>query len=92
MEKQAIKLEISNSRNDNKSVEWFFCETKEEKNKWIDEKKKEEYNWNYNTYGAVSIRYYIFSEYLICDLMEKDISDLEGIKLKEFIELIKNHL
>lgn len=40
MKEQAIKLEITNSRNDNKRIEWFFCDTDEEKNKWIQEKKR----------------------------------------------------
>ena len=92
MKKQAIKLEVTNSRNDNKLVEWFFCDTEEEKKQWIKDKKKEEDNWNYHTVGVVSIRYYIFSEYLISNLMETDISELQGMKLRDFIEVIKNCL
>ena len=92
MKDQAIKLEITNSRNDNKHVEWFFCDTEEEKKKWIDEKKKEKDEWNYNTFGAPGIRYYDFNEYLISNLMETDISELEGMTLKDFIGVIKNCL
>ncbi len=92
MKEQAIKLEITNSRNDDKRVEWFFCDTEEEKNQWIDKKKKEKDKWNYHTEGAVSIRYYNFSEYLISNLMETDISELEGMTLMDFIGVIKNCL
>ena len=90
MKKQAIKLEITNSRIDNKRVEWFFCDTEEEKKKWINEKKEEEYKWNYHTEGAGSIRFYSFSEYLISNLLETDISELEGMTLRDFIGVIKN--
>jgi hypothetical protein len=92
MKEQAIKLEITNSRNNDKHVEWFFCDTEEEKKQWIDKKKKEEDKWNYHTSGAVSMRYYNFNEYLISNLMETDISELEGMKLKDFIVVIKNCL
>ena len=70
MKEQAIKLEITNSRNDNKSVEWFFCNTDEDKNRWIQEKNEEQEKWNYHTSGAMSTRYYYFNEYLIGDLLE----------------------
>ena len=92
MKEQAIKLEITNNRNDNKSVEWFFCDTEEEKKQWIDEKKEEEDKWNYHTSGAVSTRYYNFNEYLISNLMETNISELEGMTLRDFIGVIKNCL
>ena len=92
MKEHAIKLEITNSRNDDKNVEWFFCNTEEEKRKWIDEKKEEEDKWNYNTPGAVSTRYYSFQEYLISNLMENRISELEGMILRDFVEIIKNCL
>jgi hypothetical protein len=89
MKTQAIKLEITNSRNDSKGVQWFFCDTDEEKKEWINKKKKEEDKWNYHTPGAVSMRFYNFDEYLTSNLMEMDISELEGMKLKNLIEIIK---
>ena len=89
MKKIAIKLEITNSSNSNQQIEWFFCETDQEKQEWIDEKEKGKYKWNYQTAGAISTRYYYFGEYEISDLMETDISELKGMKLKHFIELIK---
>lgn len=92
MKEQAIKLEITNSRNDNKSVEWFFCNTDEDKNRWIQEKNEEQEKWNYHTSGAMSTRYYYFNEYLIGDLLESDISELQGMKLKDIIAVIKNCL
>lgn len=92
MKEQAIKLEITNSRNDDKRIEWFFCDTDEEKNKWIQEKKEEENKWNYHTVGAVSMRFYSFNEYLISNLLDTDISELEGMTLRDFIGVIKNCL
>lgn len=87
-----VKLEITNSRNDDKRINWVFFETEEEKKQWIDEMKKEEDKWNFHTSGAVSMRYYYFNEYSISKLMEIDISELSGMKLKDFILLIKNTL
>ena len=92
MKEQAIKLEITNSRNDDKRIVWFFCDTDEEKNKWIQEKKEEEDKWNYHTAGAVSMRFYSFNEYLISNLLDTDISELEGMTLRDFIGVIKNCL
>ena len=90
MKEQAIRLEITNSRNDGKTIEWFFCDTEEEKNKWIQEKNEEKDKWNYHTIGGISIRYYSFYEYFISDLLELDISSLQGMTLKDFIGVIKN--
>ena len=92
MKEQAIKLEITNSRNDDKRIEWFFCDTDEEKNKWIKEKKDEEDKWNYHTPVSISMRFYSFNEYLISNLLETDISELEGMTLRDFIGVIKNCL
>ena len=92
MKEQAIRLEITNSRNDGKTIEWFFCDTEEEKNKWIQEKNEEKDKWNYHTRGGISNRYYSFYEYLISDLLELDISNLEGMTLNDFIGVIKNCL
>jgi len=88
MKKEIIKLEITNSRNDDKRIEWFFCDTEKEKKEWIDERKKEENKWNYHTQGAVSTRYYYFNEYKISELMERDVSEFQGMKLSDFIQLI----
>lgn len=92
MKNIAIKLEVTNSRNDDKRIEWFFCDTDYEKNKWIEKHKKEQEEWNYNTVGAVSTRYYYFSEYLISSLLEMNISELEGMQLKDLVQIIKNCL
>lgn len=90
MKERIIKLEIINSANDDKKVEWFFCNTSEEKHNWIREKRIEEDKWNYHTPGANSIRYYSFTEYLISNLLEEDISELKGLTLRDFVEIIKN--
>ena len=92
MNKQAIKLEVTNSRNDDCRIEWFFCDTDEEKNKWIQEKKEEENKWNYHTPGAVSRRSYYFNENTIDGLLRYDISELQGMTLQDFITIIKNYV
>ena len=92
MKKYAIKLVITKTFNNDRKIEWFFFNTDEEKQHLIDEKKQEENNWNYHTPTAISKRIYNFKEYLTADLMETDISELEGLTLRYLIELIKNHL
>ena len=90
MKKYATKLTISNTANDNRAVEWYFCDEIDDVTKWISEKNKEEDEWNYKTDGANSIRYYAFDEYLSEDLLEVCINELDGIKIKDLITLI-NH-
>ena len=90
MKKYAVELKITNSRNDDERVEWFFCDTTSEKKAWINKKKKEQDEWNYHTAGVVSTRYYNFDEYSTSELMETDISELKGMKLRDFIEIIKS--
>jgi hypothetical protein len=92
MNNWAVKLKITNSANDSMRVEWFFCEKESEKYKWIEEKKKEEDDWNYRTEGVRSTRFYDFSEYLTSSLMETDISELEGMTVWEFVSLIKSFM
>lgn len=55
-------------------------------------KKEEEDKWNYRTAGVVSMRFYSFDEYLISNLLETDISELQGMTLRDFIGVIKNCL
>ena len=91
MSKIAIKLEISNSVNDHRSLEWFFCDTEEEKTAWIQARRKEESDWNFRTPGANSVRYYSFIEFSSMEkLLNCDMAEMEGMKLKDFLRLIKN--
>ena len=84
----AIKLNITNSRNDNESNEWFFCETVEEKDKWISDKKKEEADWC-KTPGVVSVRYYDFDTHSISEFLDKDMSEFQHMTLGDFLNIIK---
>ena len=86
--KHALKLEISNTRNDDVTIEWFFFETTEEMEVLEAEKKKEEEDWPKQS-GVVSIRYYYFQKYLVADLLELELGELQGMKLKHIAQLIK---
>lgn len=77
----AIKLEVTNSRNDDSRVEWHLAKTEEEINSWEAEKKKEETKWNRHTPGAVSTRYYYFERYDAKTLMTQQLSNLAGLTL-----------
>jgi len=87
MKKYAIKLKITNNVNDHERLEWFFYDTDEEKDKFISLKKKEEMEWGTKD-STRSIRYYCVDFYTIDSLLESNISELEGMKLKNLIELI----
>lgn len=90
--KWVIKLEITNSVNDNVETEWFFAKTEGEKTTWIIQKNDEQNQWNRFTPGAVSTRYYSMMEYTPTSILNIDISDLKGMKLKDFITIIKQEV
>ena len=86
----AVKLTVTNSRNDDRHIEWFFYTSNEVRDNWIKEKKEEENKWNYHTEGAMSLRDYEFEDYMIDQLLECSMSYFEGMKLKDFLMLMKN--
>lgn len=92
MKKYAIKLEVTNSVNDSRRIEWFFYNTEKEKEVWVAEKDEEADKWNYHTAGAMSTRFYNYNYYEIEKLLEYSIDELEGMKLKDVLEIIKSNL
>lgn len=86
--KYIIKVEITNSVNDDMHIEWFFTKTEEEKTTLISEKKEEQNKWNHHTPGAMSWRYYSITEYSPKEILELDISELTGMKLRDFLSLL----
>lgn len=85
-----IKQEVSNTVNEDVSVKWFFCDTKEEVEQIKKDGKKAEDQWNYKTTGAVSMRHCFHSEYTPEQLLSQELGELEGMKLKDIIKLIKH--
>lgn len=83
-----VKLEVSNSRNDEIYIEWFFYESDEAHKAWLAAKKKQEKDW-INDPCAVSMRWYSYTDYTFPDLLEYPIDELEGMKLKHVIELVE---
>ncbi len=92
MKKYAIKLEITNTINDDKTVHWYFCETEEEKKTWIDDHIQDKIRWNYHTSGAMSIRYYDFMEYDTNNILSLNLSELRDMTVLDFLNLVKNLL
>ena len=92
MKSQAVKLEITNNITEDRQIEWFFCDTNEEIITFYKEKELERKTWNYHTIGAQSTRYYFFTEYTMSSLLEMNISELQGMTVKEFIEIVKSQL
>lgn len=76
--KYLIKLEITNTVNDGKSIEYYIAPTEEDKNKW-----------NSDTPGAMSIRYYDFRTWSMDSLRNITMSELNEISFGEFAMLLK---
>ena len=90
MERNIVRLEITNSRNDDTRVEWFFGESDEQAEEWVKEKRKEKDKWNYDTAGAISYRYYEFEHYNFDTFLDVDITHLQGITVKDLIKIIND--
>lgn len=90
MKQFATKLEITNSVNDEQRFEWNFCDTYEEAENWIAFKETEKNEWNNDRSGGVmSRRYYSFFTFNMDELLNLDLRDLEGMTLKDFINIIR---
>jgi hypothetical protein len=87
--RKAVKLKVTNSHNDNESIEWFFALTQNAIDSWIKEKDEEQRIWNHETAGAVSYRYYNYTEYDMASILEYTLDELEGMRLKDFLNIIK---
>lgn len=85
-----VKLEVTNSVNDDKDIEWFFYNSETIRDEWKKEKEEEQNKWNYHTQGAMSFRYYSFDDHMIDELLEFGMDYFEGMKLKDFLTLMKN--
>ena len=86
----AIKLVITNSVNDEERIKWFFYNTEEERVSIETEMKKEQDEWNSGgvAMGYMSKRYYSFKNYTLSDLLTMNISELEGMTVKDFLIVI----
>jgi hypothetical protein len=87
--KHITRLTVTNSVNDNTDIEWGFFETESEQMIWRQDKETEQRDWNHNTPGAQSYRYYDFEEYTPEELLDMDMSQFEGLSLREFLLIVK---
>ena len=85
-----VKTEITNSVNDNEDIEWKICNTQEEAENFIFDKECDIDVWNYHTSGAQSFRYLSKWQYSITKFLELDFSELTGLKIKDFLKIIKS--
>ena len=60
-----------------------------EQKEWIRQKQFEQQQWNYDTAGAVSFRYYDYNSYTNETILEVPMNELKGLKLGELLQLIK---
>jgi len=88
-DKLIVRLEISNSVNDDVNINWYFANSKRDLEEWVKTREKEKKEWH-KTPGAVSIRYYDYSYYTKEELLNTNIEDLKGIKLVNILNLINN--
>jgi len=85
----AIKLEITNSSNHDSEFEWKFFSSEKDRTQWMEEKEAERAKWNYQTPGAISYRYYRFSEYSAEALIHTNLSELQGMKVLDLFKLLE---
>jgi len=83
------KITIDNSVNEDYQTQWIVAKTRKKLDKLIDEIKDEVYNWNYNTPGAVSHRYFSSDYYTSDQIIDFKMDELEGMTVKQFIEILK---
>ncbi len=83
------KLEITNDRNENCRIYWNFFDSITEYDNYVVTQKLEQNKWNFDTPGAVSLRAYVFVQYSAKQLLDMPLSELAGMKLSQYIELIK---
>jgi predicted adenine nucleotide alpha hydrolase (AANH) superfamily ATPase len=88
-DKLIVRLEVSNSVNDDISVRWYFAKSNIDLKNWVTEREKEKKKWH-KTVGAVSIRYYDYSYYNKEELLNTNVEDLKGLKLVDILNLINN--
>lgn len=87
--KYLTQLTITNSRNDDERFEWFITTDLEEQQAWIREKQDEQRDWNYETPGAVSFRYYSYDHFTSETILDVPINELKGLRLGELLQIIK---
>ena len=88
MEVKVSRLEVTNSRNDDVDIEWFFYASDSEYKEWIAKNKKKKQDWIKNP-CAVSIIYYSYSDYTVDQLLEYPIEALKGMTLNNILTLVK---
>ena len=86
-DKLIVRLEVSNSVNDDVNISWHFADSKRDLEEWIKKREKEKNDWHKNP-GAVSMRYYDYSYYNKEELLNTNVEDLKGLKLIDIIKLI----
>jgi hypothetical protein len=89
MKNFVVKLEVTNDVNDNRRVEWKFFDTIDERDAWVEIMKDEEYEWNNNTEGALSIRDYEFRYYDKENILRQELSDFAGMTIEAFFDVLK---
>lgn len=84
-----VRVEITNSRNDDVSVYWNEADSRADADAVIAEHNADIKKWNYETVGAVSFRYIssrIFDE---SELQELTLDDVRGIPLKILAKILR---
>lgn len=90
MRKFAIKHVITNDKNSNKILKWFFYDSKEEKDEFLLKQSKQVNDWNctYHPPDGGSIRSQDYAEFTAEDVLNMDFP-VEGMKLKDVVEFLK---
>ena len=84
------KITIDNSVNDDYQIKWIIGKTRRDLDKLVEKERDEVYNWNYNTPGAVSHRYFNTEYHTSDQIIDFKMDELEGMTVKQFIKIL-NH-
>lgn len=77
----------TNNCNDNVGTDYFIGDNEEDGQKWIEKKEADIRKWNYDTPGAVSMRYIDFSSWNDESIKNAYLSDFHCLTIGDFAKI-----
>jgi hypothetical protein len=77
----------TNNCNDNITTDYIIAADEQEERKWVEQKEEYINRWNYNTPGAVSIRYIEFNRWTDESIKNAYLSDFSCLTIGDFAKI-----